>query len=59
VAEMRAELGELSKSPRIGWDGVSPETLEEIASADTKRAALPAAMEDGGLAPGGGIVGGG
>lgn len=47
VAAMRAELGELSRPPQIGWDGVSPETLNQIAEADTKRSALPYAITAG------------
>jgi hypothetical protein len=47
VARMRSELAELSEPPQIGWDGVSPETLSRVAEADSKRAALPAAIEDG------------
>jgi hypothetical protein len=47
VAAMRSELAELSEPPRVGWDGVSPETLSQISEADSKRSALPAAIEDG------------
>jgi hypothetical protein len=49
VAEMRAELTRLSEPPQVGWDGVSPETLQEIGKADSTRAALPHAINAGEL----------
>jgi len=47
AADMRAERATLSEPPKIGWDGVTPETLSRVAEADTKRAALPHAITDG------------
>jgi chromosome segregation ATPase len=47
LEELRAELREASEAPQISWDGVTPETLERIGRADTKRAALPVAIDAG------------
>jgi hypothetical protein len=49
LAEMRSELARLSEPPQIGWDGVSPETLQQIAERDSKRAAIPHAIAAGEL----------
>ncbi len=45
--ELRAELREVSEAPQISWDEATPETLGRIGRADTKRAALPVAIDAG------------
>jgi chromosome segregation ATPase len=41
LAEMRSELKRLQEVPEISWDGVSEETVNELAEAEKQRLTLP------------------
>ena len=41
VAELRGELQVASEVPEVSWDGVTPESLEELAESEKKRLILP------------------